>query len=74
MTAEGQDVLLGVHVQEDENEIEIITAVVHALAVEDVEGREVEVMIHDIRVDEERSIRRKANQVVTAADPEIEAT
>ena len=73
-TAEGQDDHLEVHDQEDENAAEMIIAVVHALIAEDVEGREVEVMIHDIRVDEERSTRNRESQAVMAADPEIERT
>ena len=50
----------------------ILAAEDHALTVEDVEGREIEVMAHAIRA-ETRSIRRRESQVVMAADPEIEA-
>ena len=74
-TAEGQDVLLEVHVRlEDDNETETITAVVHAQEAENAEGQKVEVMTHDIRVDEERSTRKRESQAAIAVDPEIELT
>ena len=76
MTAEGQDVLLEVHVHPvDENEVETITAATHAQTrVEDVGDQEGEAMTHEIRVDEERSRRKRQSQVVMVAGPEIVPT
>ena len=76
VTAEDQDVLLEVHDHPvGEDEVEKITAATHVQTrVEDVGDQEVEAMTHEIRVDEERCIRKKENQVVMATDPEIEAT
>ena len=72
--AEGQDVHLEVvHIPLDVAEAEMNIAMEdHARTVEDVEGREVGVMTHEIRADA-RSTRMSENQVVMAADPEIEA-
>ena len=51
-----------------------IARVLEGQKVEDVEGQEVEVMIHDIRVDEERSTRKRESQAVMVAGPEIVQT
>ena len=73
-TAERPDVLQEAHVHPVEGDgARTITAEVHVqIRTEDEGGVEVGVMTHDIRAEkEERSRRKKENEVANAADPEI---